>query len=55
MDNLEFNKQLINYANTLNIGISEEQANELYEYFCEECAKKFVGGTANGNDSQASS
>ena len=22
---------------------------------CEECAKKFVGGTANGNDSQASS
>lgn len=32
MDNLEFNKQLINYANTLNIEISENQANKFYEY-----------------------
>ena len=32
MDNLEFNKQLINYANALNIEVSEEQANKLYEY-----------------------
>ena len=32
MDNLEFNKQLINYANTLNIEVSEEQANKFYEY-----------------------
>ena len=32
MDNLEFNKQLINYANTLNIVISEEQANQFYKY-----------------------
>src|SRR5699024_4615907 len=32
MDNLEFNKQLINYANTLNIEISENQANKYYEY-----------------------
>lgn len=32
MDNLEFNKQLINYANTLNIEVSEEQTNKFYEY-----------------------
>lgn len=32
MDNLEFNKQLINYANALNIEVSEEQANKFYEY-----------------------